>query len=286
MVLDMLISPATIPIAFSPSISGLGGTWERVDAAGDLYATMQRWRCQLPAGASGTVDVTWAGTVADILWSLVEITGQTQGNNGADAFVQTARDSSNSVTLAGFVSGNECLASWASFFAPDPLGSPDATMVQDGTAAILDTGARWALVTAHGPAEGDNAYSITWAGAYVARAVASEISVNSTISGSAAIAEASDTLAASGALTIAGSGAITEAADSIAAAGAVAISGIGAIVEDADTTTGAGLNTSAVVTGRTAIRLQVLSADVAIVSVTGSLSHLQPSADATITQTI
>lgn len=64
--------------------------------------------------------------------------------------------------------------------------------------------------------------------------------VNSAITGSAAITEASDTLSGASTLAVAGSASITEAADTLSAAGALAITGEAAISEADDTLSAAG----------------------------------------------
>jgi hypothetical protein len=164
-----------MPVAFSPTVGGLGGTWVRQDSAGDLYATTQRWRCELGAGSADTVDVSWAAS-ATVLYSLMEITGHAPGSNGANAFVQTVKADDNSVTLSAFADpGNQTLASWGAFYAPDPGGSVDAPLSAVGDAATIDTGAVWTLVSGTGPE--DLSASITWTGVFVERAIASEIAV-------------------------------------------------------------------------------------------------------------
>lgn len=178
LILDLYFQPGSPPVTISPTIVNHATAWVREDdPAFDQYETMQRWRCEAD-GDTDTVDVSWTGT-ADVLWDLKELSGHVTGNNGADAFVQTVRAASNAVTLAAFAdAANECLASFAAGFFPDPAGVVDSTLTQVGTTAASNPGLYLELVTGLGPEQGDDTYSITWtAGQYIQRACASEIAV-------------------------------------------------------------------------------------------------------------
>jgi hypothetical protein len=174
LVIDLFIAPDSTPVAFSPTIGGLGGTWARQDSAGDMYETVQRWRCEIGSGSVDTVDVSWAAS-ATVLYSLIEITGHVSGSNGANAFVQTNRSASGSVSLGAFASvTNQALASWGNYHS-SPGGTVDSPMVIVGSMAELNTGAEWRL--ASGSGQNDIDPSITWSGSWVARSIASEIAV-------------------------------------------------------------------------------------------------------------
>jgi len=174
--LDIYTYPLVVPDEVDFSITGLGLTMAKQYTAGNEYNQFMRYRGEAPADSTGALSITADVSVYYIVYSLKQWTGQTQGNNGADAYVQTngARGSS-STTLGAFAStNNRVSASFISTFFPAQDGSPVSPLSLIGSVLYTNPTA-FRLLTAQG--EDSSPYSATWDNSPFDSAVmASEIS--------------------------------------------------------------------------------------------------------------
>ncbi len=89
------------------TITGLGLTFELVLAHAPVgwtnYYALLRYRAEAPADATGAITFTYAVDVDALAWSVKGWTGQAQGSNGANAYLQTlVTDDHTPVVLAAF----------------------------------------------------------------------------------------------------------------------------------------------------------------------------------------
>jgi len=130
------------------SITASGLVFEKVaHRTENQYHRLVRYRAEAPSGGSGTIQVVYSTvSLTDILaWSVVRITGQALGNNGANAFVQTVGSTltegqnTHTVGLAALNSSNSGVLSSFAHFYWQTGGFATATPGTD-SAEIVDIG--------------------------------------------------------------------------------------------------------------------------------------------------
>lgn len=173
---DIHTYPETAPDAVDFTITGLGLTFaQQYSVASSQYAQTLRYRAEAPADASGTLTLTADVNVSYIIYAVKQWTGQLQGNNGADAYIQTnGANSTNSTTLSAFASdSNQASATFVGTYFPTQSGTVDDSLTELAAFSYIPD-VDYRMVTATGP--DDSPYSITWANTpYQWAVMASEI---------------------------------------------------------------------------------------------------------------
>lgn len=83
---DLVLVGVSADDVAAPTLSGLGATW--VQVATTTSITPRRialFRAEIPSTTSGAITITFGSTATFCAWTVVQVTGQEPGNNGADA---------------------------------------------------------------------------------------------------------------------------------------------------------------------------------------------------------
>lgn len=174
--LDIYTYPGSAPDAVDFTISGLGLTFaQEHSVVSSQYDQALRYRAESSAGASGTLTITADANVSYIIYAVKQWTGQVQGNNGADAYVQTSgAKGANTTSLSALASDdNRVSATFVGSYFPSQSGTVDGDLTElSAFSYVPDVDYR--VVTATGP--DDSPYSITWSNSpYLSAVIASEI---------------------------------------------------------------------------------------------------------------
>ena len=160
--IDIHTYPGTAPDAIAFTITGLGLTFaEEHSVASSTYDQTVKYRAEVPSDASGTLTITADASVSYIVYAVKQWTGQVQGNNGADAFIQTSgARNTNSTTLSALASeSNMVSATFVGTYFPAQAGTVDGDLTELAAFSYIPD-VDYRMVTATGP--DDSPYSITW----------------------------------------------------------------------------------------------------------------------------
>lgn len=161
-------------IGLTPTITdSRGWTWTQVETmprsgAGDVRIGLL-YRCQAPAATAGTVTLTGTVNWSHASWSVVECTGQKQGNNGADALAQVNANPATEVQTTALTDGTGevrylCAAVDADsrMVAFSLIGDPGTFNVPTGWTQVNNTAGTLLRVTALDAPSTKLDYNPTW----------------------------------------------------------------------------------------------------------------------------
>ena len=222
--------------ASKPSISGLGATWtERGDVSfgGSSRFRTTLYSTTLGANQTGTIGITVAATHEHFLWQVVEY-------NDASTIVQMAAVNDGGATVTTIIA---TLGAFGNI-----SNGAISFMMHAGSPSTVTPGSGWSelgeyqdvrTIQTQWRSDNDTTADVSWGSAQRAGMIALEIAPDPVVTGSVAVTEAPDTLAASGSST-SGTATPTEAIDTLAASGWTTVSGTGASTEGLDTVSASG----------------------------------------------